>query len=78
LLLVLSGEAINTYFIVFGYTQQGIELIIYITQSEHANHYTADSEVNTRELKYSRKLCKNQKIMNSTFILFNLTVTLID
>jgi hypothetical protein len=39
---VLSGEATNTNFIVFGLTRQGIEPTIYRTRGEHANHYTTD------------------------------------
>ena len=36
---MLSGEATNTNFIVFGFTQSGLELTIYRTRGEHANHY---------------------------------------
>ena len=39
---MLSGEATNTYFIVFGLTWSGLEHTIYHTQGEHANHYTND------------------------------------
>jgi hypothetical protein len=39
---VLSGEATNTNFINFGLTQPGLELTIYRTRGEHANHYTTD------------------------------------
>jgi hypothetical protein len=35
----LSGEAVNTKFIVFGLTQSRMELLIYHTRSKHANHY---------------------------------------
>jgi hypothetical protein len=37
---VLSGEATNTNFIVFGLTRPWFEPTIYRTQGEHANHYT--------------------------------------
>jgi hypothetical protein len=37
---VLSGEAANINFIVFGLTHPGIEPTIYLTQSEYVNHYT--------------------------------------
>ena len=39
---VLSGEATNTNFLVFGLTRPGREPTIYRTGSEHANHYTID------------------------------------
>jgi hypothetical protein len=39
---VLSGEATNTNFIVFGLTRSGIDPMIYHTRGEHANHYTND------------------------------------
>jgi hypothetical protein len=37
---VLSGEATNTNFIVFGLTRPGIEPTIYHTRGDHSNHYT--------------------------------------
>jgi hypothetical protein len=40
---VLSGEATNTNFIVFGLTRPGLEPIIYHTRGEHANYYTNDA-----------------------------------
>jgi len=39
---VLSGEATNTNFIVFGLTRPGLERTIYRTRGEHANNYTTD------------------------------------
>ena len=40
---MLSGEATNTNFIVFGLTRPGLESTIYHTRSEYANHYTTDA-----------------------------------
>ena len=40
---MLSGEATNTNFIVFGATRPGIEPTIYRTRGEHANHYAPDA-----------------------------------
>jgi hypothetical protein len=40
---VLSGEATNTNFIVFGLTRPRIEPTIYWTRGEDANHYTTDT-----------------------------------
>ena len=40
---VLSGEATNTNFIVFGLIQSGLEPMIFRTRGDHANHYTTDA-----------------------------------
>ena len=40
---VLSGEATNTNFIVFGLTRPELEPTIFRTRNEHANHYTTDA-----------------------------------
>ena len=40
---VLSGEATNTNFKVFGLTRPGLESTIYRTRGEHANHYATDA-----------------------------------
>ena len=40
---MLSGEATNTNFVVFSLTRPGLELTIYRTRGEHANHYTTDA-----------------------------------
>ena len=42
---MLSAEAPNTNFIVFGLTRPGLESTIYHTRGEHANHYTTDAVV---------------------------------
>jgi hypothetical protein len=39
---VLSAEATNINFIVFGFSQQELEPMIYHTRGEHANHYATD------------------------------------
>jgi hypothetical protein len=39
---MLSGEATNTNFLVFGLTQPGLDPMIYRTQGEHADHYATD------------------------------------
>ena len=39
---MLSGEATNTKFIVFGLTRSGLESTIYRTQGEYANNNTTD------------------------------------
>jgi hypothetical protein len=39
---LLSGEATNINFIVFGLTSSGLGSTIYRTRGEHGNHYTSD------------------------------------
>ena len=39
---MLSGEATIANFVVFGLTQPGLELTIYSTRGEYANHYGTD------------------------------------
>ena len=39
-----EGEATNTNFIVFGFTRFGLELTMYRTRGEHANHYTTGTD----------------------------------
>jgi hypothetical protein len=40
---MLSGEATNTNFIVFGLTPSGLEPTVYRTRGEHANHCTTNA-----------------------------------
>ena len=50
---MLSGEATNANFIVFGLTRSGLEpTIIYRTRGVHANHYTTDGDDTTSRAKY--------------------------
>jgi hypothetical protein len=50
---VLSGEATNTNFIVFGLTQPGLEPTTYSTRGEHANHYTTNAVIlNLNEFEF--------------------------
>jgi hypothetical protein len=44
-MLLLSGEATNINFIVFGLTRSGLEPTIYHTRGEHANHYATDADI---------------------------------
>ena len=50
---MLSGEAINTNFIVFSLTWPGLEPTIYHTRGKHANHYATDAAPSTRRISYS-------------------------
>ena len=50
---VLSEEATNTNFIVFGLTRPGLEPTIFRTRDEHANHYAMNY---TLKLKHNIKL----------------------
>ena len=54
---MISGEATNTNFKVFGLTRLGLESTIYRTQDEHANHYTTDA-VNSKYITNQMKMCK--------------------
>jgi hypothetical protein len=47
---MLSGEATNTNFIVFGLTRPELEPTIYHTQGEHANHYATDPVPNRSDM----------------------------
>jgi len=42
---MLSGEAANTNFIIFGLTHSGLESTIYRTRGEHANHYITNAVI---------------------------------
>ena len=53
---MLSEEATNTIFIVFGLTWSGLEPTIYRTRDEQANHYTTDAAV------WHKHVCKLVKI----------------
>jgi hypothetical protein len=48
-----SREATNTNFIVFDLTRLWLELTIYHTRGEHANHYTNDAVQRFYDLKTS-------------------------
>jgi hypothetical protein len=39
---MLSGEATNTYFIVFSWTRSRLEPTTYLTRGGRVNHYTTD------------------------------------
>ena len=57
---MLSGEAANTNFIVIGLTQ--IELMIYHTRSEHANHYITDAVYDEYKKKKEIMYCRIENI----------------
>jgi hypothetical protein len=59
---VLSVEANNTYFIVFGLIRSGLEPKICHTRDEHANHYTADAVHNKYEKR--RNTVRNDKYIS--------------
>ena len=79
---MLSGEATNTNFIVFGLTRSGLEPTIYCTRGEHANHYTTNAvshliryywEITHLELN-DNQLLSLKKTRNS-FKLFTVNIT---
>ena len=54
---MLSREATNTNFIVFGFTRSGLEPMIHHTRGDHANHYTTDA-VNNEHNSYPKMRVK--------------------
>ena len=44
---VLTREATNTNFIVFGLTRSGLKPTIYHTRGEHTNHYSTDAVISS-------------------------------
>ena len=54
---MLSGEATNTNFIVFGFTRQVLKPTIYRTRGEHANHYTTDAVDVKENLNLKKVFC---------------------
>ena len=59
---MLSEEATNTNFIVFGLTRPGLEPTLYRTRGEHANHYATDAVLLTRKPQN----CVKSKIPNDS------------
>ena len=58
---VLSGEATNTNFKVFGLTRPGLEPTIYRTRGEHANHYATDVVYIYCKFCFVIKVCEDAK-----------------
>ena len=52
---MLSREATNTNFIIFGLIQSGLEPTIYRTRGKLANHYTTDAVGNWFVLKKKKE-----------------------
>jgi len=59
---MISGEATNTNFKVFGLTRLGLESMIYRTQGKHANHNTTDA-VNSKYITNTDKPNENVQII---------------
>ena len=71
--LMLSGEALNTNFIVFGLTLSGFESTIYHTRGEHANQYTTDAvrlQKNVEKYYFAidQYLCNNMHLLKNSYI----------
>ena len=62
---MLSGEATNTDFIVFGLNRPGLEPTIYRTGGEKATHYTTGAAV----LQYIVKLIEYCSRVNKSILL---------
>ena len=65
---MLSGEATNTNFLVFGLTRSGLQPRIYHTRGEHVDHYTTDA---VDDFFYKVKISTNyEKIILKLVVLF--------
>ena len=58
---MLSGEAANTNFIVFGLTRPWLKTMIYHTQGEKADHYTHDACMLTEKDKKHEQYRKSNE-----------------
>jgi hypothetical protein len=58
---VLSTEATNTNFIIFGFTGLGLKSTIYRTRDEHVDHYTTDAVLISNFLKMQQKFRGSQE-----------------
>jgi hypothetical protein len=82
---MLSGEATNTNFKVFGLTRPGLEPTIYRTRGKHGNHYATDAIDTIDALIYLIKGKKGgdamQEFCNSVvklkFVFINICICLI-
>ena len=52
---MLSGNAANTDFIVFGLIRPGLEPMIYHAQGEHGDHYAKDAVYENEKLRVMQK-----------------------
>jgi hypothetical protein len=65
---MLSREATNNNFIVFGLTRPGLEPTIYRTRGEHANHYATNAVFQGRRLNIKENTdSNNQHYVNYKF-----------
>jgi hypothetical protein len=68
---MLSGEATNTNFIVFGLTRPRLEPTIYRTQGEHAHHYTTEIRLSS----FLKCLPLKEELIRASYIFFELLFT---
>jgi hypothetical protein len=61
---MISGEATNTNFTVFGLTQPGLKPTIYHTRSENANPYATDAA----KLNLNAFYCINNAALQATML----------
>ena len=69
---MLSEEAANTNFNVFGLTQLGIDPMTFHTWNEHANHYTIEAmiQINERMIQIALNLLVH--VIPNAFLFFKL------
>jgi hypothetical protein len=63
---MLSGEATNTNFIVFGLTRPGLKPTIYRTRGEHANHYLTDAVKHVLSLRRGENDISQQTLVTES------------
>ena len=77
---IIIGKAANTNFIVFSLTRQRLELTIYRTRGEHANHYTTDADPNTvttvtqTPMQSTAKATDNSRVHKSQNVIYCIAV----
>ena len=71
---MLSKEATNANFIVFGLTRPGLEPTIYRTRGEHANHYATDAVYNFRRMsdKHTKASLSCSVIFRQVFDMYDI------
>jgi hypothetical protein len=68
-IVVLSGEAADTNFLVNDLTQSAFEPTIHCTRGEHANHYTTNAVQGAVKQHYYD--CKCRTVINALFAHFS-------
>ena len=68
---MLSGEATNTNFIVFGLTRPGIDPTIYRNRGEHANNHTNDTFLTIMTALYNNNVLYHTGWILTDLVIYN-------